>query len=77
MRMDRSYEASVRRGRLVLDVPTDLPEGTGLDLEVVAAASPSPATRTRVEALEQLIELFEGHDVRAEIAELKRQDEGF
>jgi len=44
--------------------------------EAVMGVSPA-RRRERVQVLNRLIDLFEGHDVEDEIRRLKEQDEGF
>lgn len=41
------------------------------------AGVPEEARKRRVEALHRLIELFEGHDAKAEIRRLKSEDAGY
>lgn len=44
--------------------------------QAVLGASPEVRARRR-QALEKLIELFEGHDAAEEVARLKAEDQGF
>jgi hypothetical protein len=50
----RALKAHVRGGRLVVDEPTDLPEGTEVELTLVEDDEFSPEERARLEqALEE------------------------
>lgn len=46
----RAMKAHVRGGRLVLDEPTDLPEGSEVELTVVEDDDLDPAERARLDA---------------------------
>jgi hypothetical protein len=46
----RALKAHVRGGRLVLDEPTDLPEGTEVELTVVEDDDFTPEERARLDA---------------------------
>jgi len=46
----RALKAHVRGGRLVLDEPTDLPEGTEVELTVVEDDDLTPEERARLDA---------------------------
>ena len=46
----RALKAHVRGGRLVLDEPTDLPEGAEVELTVIEDDDFEPEERTRLEA---------------------------
>jgi len=46
----RTLKAHVRGGRLVLDEPTELPEGTEVELTVVEDDDFDPEERARLEA---------------------------
>jgi hypothetical protein len=46
----RAMKAHVRGGRLVLDEPTDLPEGSEVELTVVEDDDFDPAERARLDA---------------------------
>jgi hypothetical protein len=53
----RALKAHVRGGRLVLDEPTELPEGTEVELTVVDDDDFDPAERARLDAaLERSVE---------------------
>ena len=56
MPMASTFRARVRKGRLVLDEPTDLPEGAEVDLvplEEISARSPAGAARIVTPRLER------------------------
>jgi hypothetical protein len=46
----RALKAHVRGGRLVLDEPTDLPEGTEVELTIVEDDDFTPEERARLDA---------------------------
>jgi len=50
----RALKAHVRGGRLVLDEPTDLPEGTEVELTVVEDDDFGPEERARLDAALEL-----------------------
>jgi hypothetical protein len=50
----RALKAHVRGGRLVLDEPTELPEGTEVELTLVGEGDFDPEERTRLDAALEL-----------------------
>ncbi len=59
----QSLRAQVRHGRLVLDEPTDLPEGAEVEVVLVGDGDLEPEERARlIQAIEEGIEDFERGD---------------
>ena len=65
---DGKLTARVKDGRLLLDEPTDLPDGTEVELEAVPALDLTPQERARLDAaIEQgLAEADRGEGIPAE-----------
>lgn len=66
-----SLRGRVIRGRLVVDEPTDLPEGTEVELAVVAAGDDEAVHEALEEAFEDLEAGDQGTDALAFIRELR------
>ena len=85
MTMASTFKARVRKGRLVLDEPTDLPEGAEIDLvPVLESADESPDVvdaAWRAEIGKRIAEIEAGDveleswdDVRRQAAEVLRRE---
>ncbi len=66
-----SLRGRVIRGRLIVDEPTDLPDGTEVELAVIGAGDDAAAHETLEEAFEELEASDQGTDALAFIRELR------
>ncbi|MFL5262008.1 MAG: hypothetical protein ACJ79R_20980 [Anaeromyxobacteraceae bacterium] len=73
--MEDSMKARAQNGRLLMDEPTDLPDGVEVEVEVVVGGDMSPEELARLQALldESERDLAAGRSVPAEdvIAQLR------
>jgi hypothetical protein len=74
----RALKAHVRGGRVVLDEPTELPEGTEVELTVVEDDDFDPEERARLDAALELsmAQARAGHLVDGEVVIRKLLDRG-